>query len=62
MDVARSERRTWLRETRAGDQPSVPQPLIVPVDFRGGTIEFRFKVNAERSGYEIATMFPNPPG
>jgi hypothetical protein len=60
-DVARSERRTWLRETRAGDRPSVPQPFIVPVDFQGGTIEFKFKVNTARSGYEIATMFPDPP-
>jgi hypothetical protein len=33
----------------------------VPVDFRGGTIEFRFKVNAARTAYEIATMFPDPP-
>jgi hypothetical protein len=61
MDSARSQRQTWLRETRAGGQPSVPPPLIVPVDFRGGAIEFRFKVNMARSGYEVATMFPQPP-
>jgi hypothetical protein len=60
-DMARHDRRTWLRETRAGELPSVPPPLIVPVDFRGGTIQFRFKVNVERTGYEIATMFPAPP-
>jgi hypothetical protein len=30
----------------------------MPMDFRGGTIQFRFKVNAAKTGYEIATMFP----
>jgi hypothetical protein len=59
--AARRDRRTWLRETRAGELPSLPPPLVVPVDFSEGTIEFRFKVNAARSGYEIATMFPRPP-
>ena len=57
-DIARRDRRTWLRETGAGELPSVPPPLIVPLDFRGGDIEFRFKVNKAGSGYEIATMFP----
>jgi hypothetical protein len=61
MDIARQERRTWLKETRAGDRPSVAPPFVVPVDFRGGTVQFRFNVNVTRSGYEIATMFPNPP-
>jgi hypothetical protein len=60
MDAARQDRRTWLRETRAGDPPSVPPPLIAPVDFRGGNIEFRFGANMARSGYEIVTMFPDP--
>jgi hypothetical protein len=57
-DAARRDRRTWLQETRAGELPSVPPPLIVPVDFRGGSIEFRFKINTARTGHEIATMFP----
>ena len=60
MDAARQDRRTWLRETRAGDPPSVPPPMLVPVDFRGGNIEFRFKANVAKSGYEIITMFPDP--
>jgi hypothetical protein len=59
--AARRDRQTWLRETRAGERPSVPPPLLVPVDFHGGVIQFRFKVNAARTGYEIATMFPEPP-
>lgn len=60
MDAARRDRRTWLRETRAAAPPSVPSPMLVPVDFRSGIIEFRFKVNATRTGYEITTMFPSP--
>lgn len=59
--VARRERRIWLRETQAGEPPSVPPPLLVPVDFRGGVIEFRFNVNTARTGYEVNTMFPGPP-
>jgi hypothetical protein len=39
MDIARRDRRTWLREMGAGDLPSVPPPLIVPVDFRDGRIQ-----------------------
>jgi hypothetical protein len=59
--IARQDRRTWLRETQEGKRPSVPSPLLIPIDFRGGTIEFRFKVNVANSGYEVATMFPQPP-
>jgi hypothetical protein len=55
-----SDRRTWLQETRAGDTPSVPPPLIVPVDFRGGNIQYAFKVNVA-GRYEILSMFPAPP-
>jgi hypothetical protein len=59
--IARQERRTWLRETQVGERPSVPPPLLVPVDFRGGNIQFWFKVNAAKTGHEVATMFPEPP-
>jgi hypothetical protein len=59
--TARRNRQTWLRETRAGEPPSVLPPLVVPVDFRGGTIQFRFQINAARTRYEVATMFPDPP-
>jgi hypothetical protein len=58
--IARHERRTWIREMSAGDHPSVPSPLIAPVDFQGGTIQFRFKVNSTTTGYEVVTMFPEP--
>lgn len=60
LKQAASDRKTWLRETQAGERSSVPPPLLVPIDFRGGTIEFRFKVNTTKSGYEVLTMFPEP--
>jgi hypothetical protein len=60
LKLAASNRKSWLQETRAGVRPSVPPPLLVPIDFRGGTIEFRFKVNAAKSRYEVLTMFPEP--
>jgi hypothetical protein len=55
------DRKTWLKETQEGKTPSVPPPLLEPVDFRDGTIEFRFKPNEVRTGYEVNTMFPDPP-
>jgi len=54
------DRGTWLRETRAGDTTSVPPPLIVPVDFRDGNIQYAFKMNAANE-YEIVSMYPAPP-
>lgn len=59
--AARKDRQTWLEETRLGKQPLLPPPMIVPVGFRGGTIQFRFKPNATKASYEITTMFPDPP-
>ena len=61
LKQATHDRDTWLHETRTGAPPSVARPLLVPVDFRGGTVEFRFKANAAKTGYEIVTMFPAPP-
>jgi hypothetical protein len=58
--AARRDRRTWLQENKAGDPPSVAQPLVVPVDFRDGTIDYTFTVNAE-GRYEILSMYPSPP-
>jgi hypothetical protein len=60
MKQAVNDRKTWLGETRDGERPSVPPPLIGPVDFRDGTIQFRFKPNAAKTGYEVITMFPEP--
>jgi hypothetical protein len=61
LKQATRHRDTWLGEIRTGEPPSVPPPLLVPVDFRGGTIAFRFKANAAKTGYEVVTMFPAPP-
>jgi hypothetical protein len=59
--VARQDRQTWLEETREGERPSVSPPLTAPVDFRDGTIQFRFRPNAAKTSYEVNTMFPDPP-
>ena len=45
-----TDRRTWLQETKAGELPTVPPPLIVPIDFRGGTVQLRFKIDAPQDG------------
>jgi hypothetical protein len=58
--AARQHRSTWLREDRAGGPFSVGVPTVVPVDFRGGNIEFRFKANSAGTAYEIITMYPVP--
>jgi hypothetical protein len=59
-DSARRDRRAWLRETRAGDIPSVPPPLLAPMDFEHGEIQYAFGINA-RGEYEIVSMYPAPP-
>jgi hypothetical protein len=59
--LGRQNRRTWLREDRAGSPFSVAAPTVTPVDFRGGNIEFRFKINDAGTAYEISTMYPAPP-
>jgi hypothetical protein len=58
-DAARRDRRTWLRETSAGETPSVAPPLLVPVNFRDGTIQYAFGLNAG-GRYEIVSMYPAP--
>lgn len=55
---AASERGAWLRDTRAGKPSAVPPPLVVPVDFRGGFIEYPFRVAGDR--YQVASMYPVP--
>jgi hypothetical protein len=60
LKQAVGDRRLWLRETRAGDAPSVPPPLLVPLEFRDGTINYTFGVNT-RGRYEIISMYPAPP-
>jgi hypothetical protein len=60
-DAARRDRRTWLRETQAGEKPTVPAPLLIPLDFRDGTIQYAFGLNT-KGEHEIVSMYPAPPG
>jgi len=62
IDVARDNRRAWRVAIAEGRQPDVPQPAARPVPtFEGGTIVFVISQNKQRNGYEIATLFPQPP-
>jgi hypothetical protein len=62
IDVARNNRRAWRMAMAEGGQPDVPEPAARPVPtFEGGTIVFVITHNRQRDGYEIATLFPQPP-
>lgn len=56
---ARRERDAWL----AGEQrEGLTAPSTEPVaTFAEGAIEFRFRHNRTHDGYEVSTMFPQPP-
>jgi hypothetical protein len=56
MSAARANRDAWA----AGDH-NRPEPRALPVEtFEGGTVTFAFRRNAV-GGYEISTMYVNPP-
>jgi hypothetical protein len=56
MSAARANRDAWA----AGDR-NRPEPRALPVEtFEGGTITFAFRRSAV-GGYEISTMYVNPP-
>lgn len=62
IDVARDNRRAWRMAMAEGRQPDVSEPAVRPVpSFEGGTIVFVISHNQQRNGYEIATLFPQPP-
>ncbi|MEV5709984.1 hypothetical protein [Actinoallomurus sp. NPDC052274] len=62
LDAARANRADWVHSVRAGGNPSVPEPKSVPVNsFEGGLVEYFFRPNRARDGYEIATMYVEPP-
>jgi hypothetical protein len=62
IDAARGNRRAWRTAIAEGRQPDVPEPLARPVPtFEGGTIAFIIGHNRQRDGYEIASLFPQPP-
>jgi hypothetical protein len=62
MKTAREHRDAWA-EVRVQDAvPDVPEPKARPVEtFSGGTMIFMFGPNRPRNGYEIVTMYVNPP-
>jgi len=60
--TAMDNRRAWRTAIADGRQPAVPEPRAHPVPtFEGGTIFFAISHNRQRNGYEIATLFPQPP-
>jgi hypothetical protein len=60
--AAMDNRRQWRTAIAEGRQPDVPEPRARPVpSFEGGTIAFVISHNRQRNGYEIATLFPQPP-
>jgi hypothetical protein len=62
IQTAVDNRRAWRAATAGGLQPDIPEPAARPVPtFEGGTIVFVISHSRQRSGYEIATLFPQPP-
>jgi hypothetical protein len=62
IDVARFNRREWRAAIADGRQPDVPEPRTSPVPtFEDGAIAFVIGHNRQRNGYEIASLFPQPP-
>jgi hypothetical protein len=62
MRTAMENRRAWRAAIAAGRPPDIPEPRARPVPtFEGGTIAFTISHNRQRNGYEIATLFPQPP-
>jgi hypothetical protein len=60
--AAMDNRREWRTAIAEGRRPHVPEPRVRPVPtFEGGTIAFVISHNRQRNGYEIATLFPQPP-
>jgi hypothetical protein len=57
MRTARNLRDAWAA-TRDGPEPKTRRVET----FEGGTVSFMFGPNQARDGYEIVTMYVNPPG
>jgi hypothetical protein len=56
MTEARTSRDAWAAGDRSG-----PEPRAYPVEtFEGGTVTFAFRRSAI-GGYEVSTMYVNPP-
>jgi hypothetical protein len=62
MRTAVENRRAWRAAITEGRQSDIPEPRTRPVPtFEGGTIAFIISHNRQRNGYEIASLFPQPP-
>ena len=62
IDAARDNRRARREAIAEGRTPDVPEPRARPVPtFEGGTIAFIISHNRQRNGYEITSLFPQPP-
>jgi hypothetical protein len=62
MKTARARRDAWAEARGREDILGGPEPKARPVEtFEGGTVNFAFGPNRARTGYEIVTMYVNPP-
>jgi hypothetical protein len=62
MKAARDNRYEWQVARAEGRKPDVPEPKVRPVrTFEGGNIIFVVGHNREREGYEVVSMYPDPP-
>lgn len=59
---AMQNRAEWVKAGRECRLTDAVEPKSDPIDtFEGGMIDVFFKPNTQRTGYEISTMYPNPP-
>lgn len=62
MDAARDCRSAWVHALCTGREPDVPKPRCSSIEsFQGGIVEFFFRPNRSKDGYEVATMYVEPP-
>lgn len=63
IDAALDCRSAWVEARRSGREADVPEPRCTEIEtFEGGVIQFRFRAKPDYSGYEITSLFPEPPG
>jgi hypothetical protein len=62
MAAARQQRDAWASALVGHESPDGAAPKIRPIEtFEGGTMLFLFGPNEAKDGYEIVTMYVNPP-
>lgn len=62
--AARECREAWVDAIRNDVEPDVPEPSVTrlqPEDFRGSEVRFAFQANRAGNGWEVATMYVDPP-